>query len=354
MSMHSILSIKTEYQSLDRENVSTNSEALGQLRERKYVPVQDKSNKLRRFFHLIHPKPVIDLDRAYNFGYEGDNYIEAKKFLKERFQSVEILVKAGYIPRQDVVYKENRWSSLFKTIDSEETLRNIESKRDDLKVLFTRALYECAKKNDLETMQALLVFGVNPNIMDRNKHTPLTLTTSNPEMTELLLDYGANINHQTQCGHTALHIAARDNRLITVHILLLKGAKKNCVNNKGQTPLHVAFWNKTLIRRLADEESVNIPDKNGLSPLMYYSDSPDIMAILCEKGADVNYQTPQGSTPLHHAVLNKHTDSVRLLLKHGADRTIRDEEGKTAYDYAKNSQIKKLLTAHRSQAFKLR
>ncbi|MEW6528235.1 MAG: ankyrin repeat domain-containing protein [Spirochaetota bacterium] len=57
----------------------------------------------------------------------------------------------------------------------------------------------------------------------------------------LLLDKGININHQDNCGNTALHHIVKLNRYKEIIKLLLdNGADVNIRNKKGQTPLDLA------------------------------------------------------------------------------------------------------------------
>jgi len=46
----------------------------------------------------------------------------------------------------------------------------------------------------------------------------------------------------------------------------------------------------------------------------------DVVKLLLEHGADPNVQDDEGETPLHHAAAwRDNVDIVRLLLEHGAD-----------------------------------
>ena len=45
--------------------------------------------------------------------------------------------------------------------------------------------------------------------------------------------------------------------------------------------------------------------------------------------------------------LNNHTETVKVLLAAGADKTIKSNTGKTALDVAKTDEIKQLLQAER-------
>ena len=62
-----------------------------------------------------------------------------------------------------------------------------------------------------------------------------------------------------------------------------------------------------------------------------------------QKGAAVNVQNEHGSSALMLAALYGNTDIVQALLEAGADKTIKDYEGKTAYDLTANDQIRSLL-----------
>lgn len=62
--------------------------------------------------------------------------------------------------------------------------------------------------------------------------------------------------------------------------------------------------------------------------------STEILAVLLERGADLNERGPEGRTALMHASLTGRMEAVQLLLAKGADRTLRDQSGKSASDLA--------------------
>uniref|UniRef100_A0A914ZV22 E3 ubiquitin-protein ligase n=10 Tax=Parascaris univalens TaxID=6257 RepID=A0A914ZV22_PARUN len=59
----------------------------------------------------------------------------------------------------------------------------------------------------------------------------------------------------------------------------------------------------------------------------------DMVTYLCDKGADVN--KGQRSSSLHYAACFGRPDVVKILLRNGANPDLRDEEGKTALDKAR-------------------
>ncbi len=48
-------------------------------------------------------------------------------------------------------------------------------------------------------------------------------------------------------------------------------------------------------------------------------------------------------TALHYAAMCGHADIVSALLRHGADRSVTDEDGNTAKQVADTAEIKALL-----------
>ena len=74
--------------------------------------------------------------------------------------------------------------------------------------------------------------------------------------------------------------------------------------------------------------------EHGRSPL-YIANGPkggmEVMKLLLENGADVNLGAGK-YTPLMNAASWVNLDAVKLLLEKGADRTLTNEEGKTAFE----------------------
>jgi Ankyrin repeats (3 copies) len=112
----------------------------------------------------------------------------------------------------------------------------------------------------------------------------------------------------TDKGESALHRIVRgqcppDDTVKIIDRLLKNKSNINIVNKNGQTPLHLAAYNK----------------------------SPETLKILLDYGADVNYVDKDGRTPLYLAayiedqsVYKGCIKSIRLLLKNGADISIKD------------------------------
>jgi len=64
---------------------------------------------------------------------------------------------------------------------------------------------------------------------------------------------------------------------------------------------------------------------------------------LIQSGGEVNTQNICGWTPLHEASRYGHAEVITALLAAGADKTIKDKDGKTPHDLAKNQDCKYAL-----------
>jgi len=100
-------------------------------------------------------------------------------------------------------------------------------------------------------------------------------------------------------------------------------------------------------------------DKNGVTPLHHAVRfrSPAAVEALLKHGAAVNQAcTRSGSTPLHRAVTSTgapgtagKTEEARqiiaILLRYGADPSILNNRGKTAAEYARGEECRRMLEA---------
>ena len=95
--------------------------------------------------------------------------------------------------------------------------------------------------DEVETVEYFLDHGANPNLMMGDK-TPLTMTADYdcPNMAELLVNNGADLELAISNGDTALIIGAREGSERTVAKLISLGADVNVKNKNGETAMSVA------------------------------------------------------------------------------------------------------------------
>jgi len=109
----------------------------------------------------------------------------------------------------------------------------------------------------------------------------------------------------------ALYEAAKDGDLHAAFIAIQKGADLNSQHDiRKETALHVAA----------------------------YAGHKDMVVFLVQVGANIDCQTRLGRTALHLATLSiqlqNRAEMATFLLSSGANRSLRDLDGKTARDYA--------------------
>ena len=136
---------------------------------------------------------------------------------------------------------------------------------------------------------------------------------------------GANPNAPDALGSTMLHTAARWGKTAEIRYLLNHGALVDSPRSpKGRTALMVAS--------------------------AYYA-TAEAVALLLDRGADVNARASDGTTALMLAAQMWKADIVKLLISHGANPSATDAKGRSAADYVRmnlvNEDVKKALGAFR-------
>ena len=161
----------------------------------------------------------------------------------------------------------------------------------------------------------------DPDLTDECGEQALIAAATKPHsgMVQLLLAHGANVN-TTRGDLTPLMWAVASGtpilysseHVLTVQILLDKGADINLTTRHGWTALMYAAW-------------------NGDAAVTH---------LLLDRGADLNVKDRQGRTALIWAIMNAfhdlegHAAVVAALLDNGANPEAKDEDGNTALMYA--------------------
>lgn len=156
--------------------------------------------------------------------------------------------------------------------------------------------------------------------MELPLESPIVKTMMTQNWDELKRSFmsGVNVNSTDQSKQPLLVLAARNNMVQAVDILLEYRAKVDLQDSFGNAAL---LW-------AADQNNTDILDR------------------LIKAGANVNLQNRQGVTALMRAAEKGSVASVEKLLKSGADVTLNDYTGRDALSWAQaggNGKIQRLL-----------
>ena len=165
------------------------------------------------------------------------------------------------------------------------------------------------------------------NIQDNNGYTALMLAAYNgrEHIVKLLLENGAEVNVQNEDGNTALILAKYNNPYDSIITGLLKKyeADVNIRNKKGVSALN--FENGTL-----PSEDAKSMTKEEIEQLRQAARKGDIETIknYIKRGVNVDQVSPDfAKTALYVAAEEGHFDIVKLLVEHGADVNYCGEQG---------------------------
>ncbi|KAB2977718.1 MULTISPECIES: ankyrin repeat domain-containing protein [unclassified Wolbachia] len=192
-------------------------------------------------------------------------------------------------------------------------------------------LHLAAMIGEVNAVRYLIGKGIDVNVLNTLHHTPLHLAAGigHENVVKVLVEEGsAEIDVFDARNQTPMHYAVNNKKLEIVKLLLELGADVNSArvgqNSMKLSPVHIAVSNTNY-----DERDLCL----------------DILKCLIkEPNAQVNLQDYENRTPLHYAERLK-TIEV-LLTREDIDPLVKDDSGKTPFDYAK-PEIKKALMSNK-------
>eukprot|EP00742_Colponemidia_sp_Colp-10_P012024 GILJ01013447.1.p2 GENE.GILJ01013447.1~~GILJ01013447.1.p2 ORF type:complete len:243 (-),score=35.24 GILJ01013447.1:177-905(-) len=218
-----------------------------------------------------------------------------------------------------------------------------------------------AYANRLDVVTSLAAAGANVLAKTETEDTILhgAAKNQNPELVQLALGFGIEVNAANKLGETALHCAVLHaptivflGRLATVELLITKGADVKAALHNGWTPFACTIQNddvdcmKLLIAKGAD---VKVPAKCGHTLLHLAANNggrPLATELLISNGANVNAKDDFGVTPLHIASSTGSVSVVKQLIDANAEVNVIDSFGCTPLSNAQSHpEIVALLLA---------
>ncbi len=317
----------------------------------------------RKFGEVI--PPVTPLEYA-------QRCLEENKDSVNRQREVELLRSADH---------REKLRATIKREDVAEVARMLDEHPDSLSPnLWPVAIFQT---KSLAITRLLLDRGLNPDECSApRKPLHLAVYQCLPDIVELLVERGADVNLRNPLGETPLDLldayeprSVGDPDARRIHDALLKaGAKEDIFSTvrsgdvaavgrllderpelinaglppeSGIPPLSVAARSgraevaRFLLKRGADVNAAN--DKLN-TPLWFACQSPArvedriaVAKVLLDAGANINQRCEDGTTALHFAAWRGPEAMVEFLLTHGARDWIGDDANKLPLDHAKNS-----------------
>lgn len=205
-------------------------------------------------------------------------------------------------------------------------------------------LHFAAELDDADAAAALIELGADPSALDCEDQNPLMSALAEHKFKAAkILAPLTNLAQKSDCGHTALSLAAKAANKDAAGILLRNGADPNDPSANGMPPLFLAALNASteILRLLIDNGAdLNLLDRAGLTVLHHAArlSNPELIKLLIDNGAKAA-PAPDGATPAHYLFSGNHCggadeDSKRLeilqILKNaGANFSTSDARGRT-------------------------
>lgn len=230
------------------------------------------------------------------------------------------------------------WTPIHLSYDDVETTRVLmENGADANRVAnYFTPLYLAALNNYLEVIKVLVSFKPNLEIQNANKDsyhtgfTALSIATNYgyTDAVRLLLDAGANVNHQCERNNFPVQYAVTFNREDLLRALMEYRPNLDLVDNDGDTALNYASSASLSVVKLLVNGGSDLNTRNnmGQTPLCgaVMSENLRVVEYLIAKKAELNIIGGMFGGPLHVACRWSKLNLVKVLLAAGADVNLVD------------------------------
>lgn len=182
--------------------------------------------------------------------------------------------------------------------------------------------FDCIISGDIKNAEIFLQNGVNINVQDSKGATALMRAVYNNDvdMVKMLMKYNPDVNIQDKSKNSPFLYAGARGYLDIVKLIYKNADTRNVVNIYGGNAL------------------IPASEKGHLDTVIFLLENTDI---------NVNHINKLGWTALLEVTIlgndsKTYQEIVKVLLKHGAEKNIKDGNGKTALDYAKERNLKNI------------
>lgn len=261
-----------------------------------------------------------------------------------------------YVINQNSYDKNDRILNCIRLLVSRGVSINAENNDNET------VLLKAAKKGLMRTSSLLIELGASLSAADSQGQNALLRVVSGAEyysddraqLIRFLINKGMNINDVDFEGNTGLMFAASEGNVELTQLLLQLGADTNKQSATGETALHKVLNTEQEIDSdeqakittllINNKANVNIAATDGSTPLMkaVFSGATKAIPSLLKAGAKVNTQNKNGYTSLMYAAAQGRIDIIKLLLQAGAVSSHRTKDGLDARTLALKNGYKEV------------
>ena len=228
-------------------------------------------------------------------------------------------------------------------------------------------LFSNCARGDVEKVRDFMRKTADENLLfavDERKRSPLHLAAreGHTALVEFLLLKGFNVAARDRLLKTPLHYAAQLGHDVVASTLMKNGSPLDARDNCGRSAFLYACLGSSpqmITLFLATRpEAIRDTDNTGRKALHYavYNNSLkqiDIIRVLLEHKCDINGVDEDGFTCLHLAAEGGRVRAIPILLKNGADLSIRDRKyNKTALELAANDRTREVIIVYGTISYK--
>jgi len=294
--------------------------------KRRYFVLKDNF-----LYYFVDPKDVIPkgVILLKSVTIENAEKITKKKLCISVQTGKSFTAKTGWQNRMYFFQAEKEedlesWKKAISNAAPGKKLPHTQQMTDEIAKLFKG----CAKGETALVKSLLDSKKVGLDCMDEEGNTPLHWATvgGHVELTQLLVDHGADVEAKSKDGFTPLHSVAQEDHYKIMEVLLNAKAKvdvPNIEDNCNTTLHYTACWGAVECTKLLIARGATIDAKAAdlSTPLSFAAEKGHLVIakMLIEAGANVESKNdPEekgGATPFLLAAHNGQTEAVKLLLE---------------------------------------
>ena len=326
---------------------------------------------LTSFYDKVKPKLSFALDKKVNFHClltlcTAKDELRALKYIM-KFNNVDVnvvnqagldalylLIQVGSVEMVKEVLERGAEINRIRIVKKDEKGKVTEQ---DTPLLFAIGYGQpdmvellLASGADVETKSTIGVSAIHQAVLAYTGNR----VRSRLRVVQSMLDHGADINEWDKNKRTPLHIAinlsndSSDFSMELEMLLLRKGACLSATDSRGRTPLHYAFVKigkhedsssvdpiqivSALVENMSSQ-NIAIQDNFGVSALHYAAlrGSTVCLLLLLQKGAVLEARDDHQQTPLCYAVTGKHDGSALMLIQKDANLNVTMKSGHSLF-----------------------